>query len=346
MRETDHDHIIACFDSPKPSFREEMYKEYKAHREKMPDELREQIPYIKELIKLCELPTLEIEGVEADDAIASFVISHNKNPDDEFYVVTGDKDMMQLVSPNVFIYDTMKDKKYDREGVFTKMGVYPENITDLLGLMGDDSDNIPGVSGVGPKTATKLIADFGSLENVLKNTADIKGKIGEKIAEQKDNALLSKELAILKKDIDVSHVLLHMPPPNVAKLNDFCTKLEFYSLKKEMSEMFGILPASTLEAPKKNISNIPTDITVQEITNEKDLEKILHTKDLTFLLENNNCVIGSKKSWHTLDISKFPECLPMLIDFLQTNKDFTTHSLKLALHELKSTTEAPQQSLF
>lgn len=231
--------IIVAFDHKKKSFRHDVYKKYKANRAKMPEEMILQLPAIKELPDLLCLPSMEIEGVEADDAISSFVAQHENEKNTSFFIITGDKDMMQLVKDNVFIYDTMKNVVYDREGVKVKMGVYPEQIPDLLGMMGDSSDNIPGIAGVGPKTAQKLLEEYDTLESALDHAEDQKGALKNKLIAGRELAILSKELATVKKDIDLSHMNLEDTIPCYDKMQDFCRQYEFGSLLKEVMEMAG-----------------------------------------------------------------------------------------------------------
>lgn len=245
--------IIVAFDHKKKSFRHDVYENYKAHRAKMPEEMVVQLPAIKELPDLLCLPSMEIEGMEADDAIASFVAQNEKEKNTAFYIITGDKDMMQLVTDNVFIYDTMKNVVYDRAGVKAKMGVFPEQIPDLLGMMGDSSDNIPGIAGVGPKTAQKLLEEYQTLENVFEHAEEQKGALKDKLMNGKELGILSKELATVKKDIDLSHMDLADNPLCYDKIQDFCRKYEFGSLLKEVMEM-----AQT--GNKKGKNNEPVEV--------------------------------------------------------------------------------------
>lgn len=229
--------IIVAFDHKKKSFRHGVYENYKANRAKMPEEMVLQLPAIKELPDLLCLPSMEIEGMEADDAIASFVAQNEKEKNTAFYIITGDKDMMQLVTDNVFIYDTMKNVVYDRAAVKTKMGVFPEQIPDLLGMMGDSSDNIPGIPGVGPKTAQKLLEEYKTLESVLEHAEEQKGALKDRLLNGREMGILSKELATVQKDIDLSHMDMTDNPPCFDKMQDFCRKYEFGSLLKEVMEM-------------------------------------------------------------------------------------------------------------
>lgn len=197
------DHLVVCADSKEKGFREEIYPQYKANRAEVPEDLIPQFALIDELVRTLGIPVLREPGFEADDLIATLVKKFNSRDHTAICIVSSDKDLMQLVSDKkeVFLYDTMKDKIIREREVMEKFGVPPDKVLEVQGLCGDSSDNIPGISGVGPKTAAKLINDYGSVENVLKHASQIKGKLGEKILEEKNNALISLELVTLKDDV-------------------------------------------------------------------------------------------------------------------------------------------------
>lgn len=200
-------HIAVVYDTKYPSFRKEMYSEYKANRSAMPDDLVPQMPYIKKFVEVMGLPAFEMKGFEADDIIATLAdkAAHmSAGEDAEVCIISSDKDLMQLVDDHIYLYDTMKDKKYDAAGVKEKMGVGPELVPDLLGIMGDSSDNIPGVRGIGPKGAVSLLEQFGSLEGIYKDLSKVK-KDGQRkqLEDSRENALLSKELATVKRDLEL-----------------------------------------------------------------------------------------------------------------------------------------------
>jgi len=279
MKEKAGDRIIVAFDHKKKSFRHEVFEAYKAHRAKMPDEMIEQIPLIKQVTELLQLPIMEIEGMEADDAIASFVAQSDQ--DSTCYIITGDKDMMQLVNDRVFIYDTMKNILYDRDGVKSKMGVWPEQIPDLLGLMGDSADNIPGVNGIGPKTAVTLLEKYATLEEILAHAGEEKGKLGERLQTHAEDARMSKHLATVHTDIDLSHLDLSDRRPDMPGLTELFRELEFYSILKDLSQdhtpmevdaateevvpgnplppLRSLSPLSTLDAWKEAEKDLATD---------------------------------------------------------------------------------------
>ncbi len=196
-------HIIIAKDTKEGSFRKELYPEYKANRSEPPDELIPQFSLVEELIHVLGIPEIRIPRYEADDIIGSVALQW-KNDFDEILIASGDKDLMQFVGGPIKMLDTMKDKIYEREDVKDKMGVYPEQIVDYLSLIGDSSDNIPGVPGIGPKGAQGLLEDFGNLEKILDHVSDIKNKRCQTaLQEHKQLALISKDLAKIVTDLEL-----------------------------------------------------------------------------------------------------------------------------------------------
>ena len=273
LKDRNNDTIVVAFDHKGKNFRNDAYEGYKEHREKMPDELIGQLPYIKQIVPLLGLPVMEIEGVEADDAIGTFVEMHKQEPESQIFIITGDKDMMQLVNHKVFVLDTMKNVRYGREEVKKKMGVFPEQITDLLGLMGDSSDNIPGVPGVGPKTATTLLEQYETLENVLAHGEDQKGALKEKLLLNKELAIMSKELATIKKDVDLSHLSFPNQAPQFTELFALAESLELRTIVKEIREVFHL---STEEAKETGTSLVKqSGTTAKIIASADDLAELI-----------------------------------------------------------------------
>ncbi len=228
--------------------------DYKANRDPMPEDLGIQLPYVKELLNAYQIPCIELPGIEADDVIGTLSRLWEKKEHD-IYIVSTDKDLMQLVDDHVWIYDTMKDVKYDREKVYAKMGVYPEQIADLLGLMGDASDNIPGVKGVGPKTAQKLLADFQNMEGVYANLANITGRTKDLLIEHRDVAVISKKLATLMTDLTLPEMDLDFRQPDWDKLEAFCTRVSFTKLMAETATHFGGASKTTAHVAKPTTSS-------------------------------------------------------------------------------------------
>ena len=246
------DLMIAAFDSPQKTFRHERYPEYKATREKMPEEMIEQLPFLWNILDSMDIPLLEEPGFEADDIIGTLATQASKKGLD-VYIVSGDKDFMQLINDKIFLYapsGRQADIKiYDKQGVEDKWGVPPEKIIDLLGLMGDSSDNVPGVMGVGEKTAVKLIQEYGSLEASLENANNVKNKRArEGLLNSKENAILSKELVTIETQMDLKINLSDLNTNNIKKesLAEIFQELEFESLTKQ------ILGVKASSAPKKD----------------------------------------------------------------------------------------------
>ncbi len=230
------DTLIVVFDSGEPSFREEISRAYKAQRPPMPGNLIVQIPYVKAIVEALGIPVLEREGFEADDIIAT-VVEMMKGRDVEIQIVTGDKDMMQLVSKDVFVFDTMKNARSGVTEVVEKLGVGPAYVVDFLALAGDSSDNIPGVPGVGGKTAKELIGRFGHIEDLYGRLDEVaRVSLRTKLAEGRDLAFMSRELATLKRDVPLGREpeSLVQGEEDRATLRRIFRELEFTSLYRAM----------------------------------------------------------------------------------------------------------------
>ena len=224
--------IAVVFDAPGPTFRHEMYPLYKANRPEAPQDLIVQIPKILELVQAYRLPMLSIVGYEADDIIATLT-QNARSLDWKVVIVSADKDLTQLVCDGVTMWDPQKDVLYDANGVQEKFGVLPEQMLDFLSLVGDSSDNIPGVRGVGPKTAADLIRDFGSLQQIYDRVDRItKPKLRESLTTNRDKAFLSRELAKLDEnvpiDIDIKNLII--VEPDSEHLREMFRELEFKRL--------------------------------------------------------------------------------------------------------------------
>ncbi|MCD6417733.1 DNA polymerase I [bacterium] len=238
IREQNPDYIIFSFDSSKPTFRHEKYPEYKSTRAKMPDELSQILPVIKLAVEALNIPVLEIDGVEADDVVGTIA---NKAAERgiETIIYTGDKDFLQLLRPGIKMLAPGRAQKPDilwtHENAFNKFGVEPEQIVDLLALMGDSSDNIPGVPGIGEKTAVKLLKQWGSLDNIYANLDKIKGSVRKKLAENKDSAYLSRELATIRQNlpIEIDFDRAKLQEPDGEKLLPILKEYELASLVKK-----------------------------------------------------------------------------------------------------------------
>ena len=229
-------HVAVIFDAGRTTFRTEMYPEYKANRAAMPDDLRMQMEPIREVVRAFNIPALELQGYEADDIIGALA-GRFAAQGGKVVVVTGDKDLMQIVTDRVTLLDTMKGKESGIADVIERFGVGPELVIDILGLAGDSSDNIPGVPGIGEKTATKLILEFGSLDRLLEHADEVKGKNGERLREFRERALLSRRLATIECNVplEVDLETLTAREPDQEALNLFFKKFGFTTLIKELT---------------------------------------------------------------------------------------------------------------
>lgn len=205
------EHIAVVFDAPGRTFREDIYADYKANRDSTPPDLLHQWPIIVEMVKAMGLPTLSVPGVEADDVIGTLA-KIGEAAGHQVLIVTSDKDMAQLVNDRVKLVDTMKNRVMDPAGVIEKFGVPPARIVDYLALIGDTSDNIPGVPSVGPKTAAKWLNEYGSLDAIIANAAEIKGKVGEKLRDAIPQIPMSHDLATIRCDVALPLTLEQLVP--------------------------------------------------------------------------------------------------------------------------------------
>ena len=237
VREEQPDHLAVIFDAKGPTFRKEIYPEYKANRSAMPEDLRPQIPIIKQLVQAFNMPGLELEGYEADDIIATLARRFAKRGM-AVTVVTGDKDLMQIVSPQVRLLDTMKDQVVGLPEVAERFGGTPDKVVEVQALAGDSSDNVPGVPGIGEKTARALIEQFGTLENLLANIDQVSGKKRqENLRQFGEQARLSKTLVTLLDDLplEVDYDNFALSEPNREALTALFKELEFHKLLQEFS---------------------------------------------------------------------------------------------------------------
>ncbi|WP_460230779.1 DNA polymerase I [Aurantivibrio plasticivorans] len=263
--------IAVVFDAKGKTFRDEIFAEYKAHRPPMPDDLRSQIEPTHNIIRAMGMPLLIVDGVEADDVIGTLANQATKGGV-EVIVSTGDKDMAQLVSEHVTLINTMTETVMDREGVVEKFGIPPELIIDFLALMGDKVDNIPGVAGVGEKTALGLLQGVGGLDAIYENLDAVKElpirgakKLPEKLEANRDQAYLSYELATIKLDVelDCTPQDIAMSAPDIERLRELYTELEFKSWVDELSDDGGDNATATAMA---------VEAQYHTITDEKELE--------------------------------------------------------------------------
>jgi DNA polymerase-1 len=268
-----------AFDVGKRTFRTELYPEYKATRQAMPEDLRPQIPLIHQLVEAYDIPLLVVEGYEADDTLATLARAGVKAGYD-VTLVSADKDLMQLVSPALSMWDPMRDAHYDRDAVKAKWGVYPEQLGDYLALVGDTSDNVPGVPKVGDKTAVALIEQFQTLDAILERTGEIEKKsVREAIENNKDKALLSKQLVTLCETVPIAldEARLHYTGPKRERLAPLYKRLSFSDKKLEDTLAFGgSAPGATAIGSPAVPNNAPADAELPKA--ESDLVSHAHYK--------------------------------------------------------------------
>ncbi|HEX3177519.1 MAG TPA: DNA polymerase I [Methylomirabilota bacterium] len=240
FREEKPDYLAIALDPPGPTFRDKLFTEYKATRTAMPDDLARQLPYVRRLFEALRTPTLEVAGYEADDVIATIVAQALALDDLDVVIVTGDKDLLQLVGPRVRVLSVLgrtgERVVYDEARVRERWGVAPGQIADVLALMGDSIDNIPGVKGVGEKTAVKLVDQFGSVERLYENLTLVPGKLRETLAVSRKQALLSRELATVSRSVPLTFELetYRRVEPDWPKLRALWMEMEFSRLVKEL----------------------------------------------------------------------------------------------------------------
>ncbi len=236
IKEHRPDGLALCFDTPDAGFREEIYPEYKANRDDAPEDLVLQFPYLKKLSMAMSLPSFEISGFEADDIIGTLAKKCKRNGL-EVVIVSGDKDFTQLVEAGVSIYDPAKDLFINRDGVLAKMGVEPSQVIDYLALIGDASDNVPGVDGIGPKGAVKLLSEFKSLDGIYENLGMVKSpRINEMLKTQKKQAYLSQKLVTIFCDckININIDELKLRPVNRELLLPLLDEFEFKGIAQKL----------------------------------------------------------------------------------------------------------------
>ena len=280
--------IVVVFDAKGDTFRNELYPEYKANRAKMPDDLREQIAPIHEIIKALGLPLISISGVEADDVIGTMAVQA-KAADYDVVISTGDKDMAQLVNENVSLINTMTGVEMNIDGVVEKFGVRPDQIIDYLALVGDTADNIPGVPKCGPKTAVKWLTEYSTLKGVMENADAVKGKVGEYLRESLAHLPLSYELATIKLDVVLDEDIKEMHPraPDKAALKTLYTEYEFRQWNEELAD--GIeAPASSSTEDSEIQASREYDVVFQASEFEQWLEKLSSAEMITFDTETTS----------------------------------------------------------
>lgn len=346
IKEKNPDYLGIAFDAKGPTFRTKIYAEYKAHRPPMPDLLRLQIPYIHRMVEAFQIPMLQEQGLEADDLIGTLA-NLGEAAGLDVVIVSNDKDMNQLITPKITVYDSMKDRVLTEAGIQEKFGIAANQIVDMMGLMGDTSDNIPGVPGIGQKTAIKLIQSFGSIKNLLEHTDEVKRpKLRQMLESQKEMALLSRELVLIKTDCDLAFTLkdYEIQTPDAKQLLPLCQELEFTGLIKDL------LP--TPETPELRFEVIDEKalaLLMEEIKKEGTvaitlLSSALHVMDAKALGFAFATPSGKRAYFPLPKDSTFPESLKNL--FITEDILFYGHDLKPFLTILKRRGIAFQGRIF
>ncbi|MCE5225537.1 MAG: DNA polymerase I [Porphyromonadaceae bacterium] len=285
LRRENPTHIAVGFDPSGPTFRHEAFEQYKAQREESPEVIRQSVPIIKDIIKAYNIPILEVPRYEADDVIGT-IAKQAEQEGFEVYMMTPDKDYGQLVSEHIFMYRPKFGGDYETMGIPEVLAKYDltstEQVIDLLGLMGDSSDNIPGCPGVGEKTAQKLLAEFGSIDNLLVNTDQLKGALKKKIEENKEQIIFSRFLATIKIDVPIQFDAKSCirENPDTEKLKEIYTNLEFRGF---LTKLKGEAPKPVNKAPiQGDLFAIFTDEVTEEekYSNLRDIKNTPHTYHL------------------------------------------------------------------
>src|SRR5690554_19898 len=332
--------LILAFDRKAPTFRHKAYKDYKATRQKAPEELVPQFDLIKDLARLLEIPTYELDGYEADDILGSLakVADDNKQP---LMIVTGDKDELQLVSDYTSVLLTIRGisetKRYDKQLLMDEYGLTPEQFVDMKGLMGDSSDNIPGVKGIGQKTAIKLLKEYGSLENVLDNIDNLSGKkLKENLTIYRHHALLSKDLATIRRDVPLEFNLPNQPYdyPSSSGLKQFLLDLELNTIIEKLDlESVKASGDKKEKQREKTFNNISSEdeliVFLDLLLKQKQIAiaigehlSISWNKDTTYRINFKNDLLGDGIDYH--------KALNILKPF------FESEEIKKLVHDAKS----------
>ena len=325
-------YIVAAFDRKAPTLRHIEYKDYKAGRKKMPQELVEQFPIVKELLLHLAINIFEIDGFEADDLIGTLSVFAEDNGI-EVYIVTGDKDALQLATENVKVVITKKgiteNEIYDYKRMVSEFGVTPDQFIDVKGLMGDASDNIPGVPGIGEKTAFKLIKEYGSMENVLQNIDNIKGKkLKENLYEYSEQAIFSKKLSTIIKNVPIEIDLASIKSKeeyDVAAVRKMLIKLQIRSLLDRFPD------EKSNDEIKPRVINAP----VEEIDNERNLNKLCEEFEKNISKENQVIYIN----FEMLDAEVFCKSKIVKIYMSYEDKNYILNISKLLEEDSKDVKE-------
>lgn len=327
--------LAICFDRHEPTFRHDRFKDYKAHRKPMPDDLVRQIEPIKEFCRLSRFAIYEIPGYEADDLIGTLALKGEKKGC-EVFIVTGDKDAMQLVNEHIKVLNPHKESLiYDSQKVKERFeGLGPEKVVDVMALMGDASDNIPGVSGIGEKTALKLIQQFGSVENLIRDLGKIHSKTQQELLRSNiDNIHLSKELATIDTNapLEIDWDKLQMTEPDTEGLSEFYKRFEFRAFLKEVT------PSGALQEEQRRYRTIQTEKELEEfISALKSVEAFSFDTETTSEDPISATLVGASFSWEPFCAYYIPVSSPR-------EHQGTGLALEKVLGALKPILENPKQ---
>src|SRR6202167_1083473 len=289
IKEESPDRIAVVFDAPGRTFRDDLFEQYKAHRPPMPDDLRSQVQSLYDAVAAMGVALLRVTGVEADDVIGTLA-KQGAASGHEVLISTGDKDMAQLVGANIGLINTMSNTRLDRAGVKAKFDVFPEQIVDYLALVGDSSDNIPGITGVGPKTAAKWLNQYQTLDALIAHAADISGKVGENLRNELPMLELSRKLATIDTTLalNVTPEQLSAGASDVVRLRELYTRMELRALLKSLGpEPAPVAPEGAAEidvviAEASNGSGGPIAAAIAVVSTpaRRDYHKVMSEEEL------------------------------------------------------------------
>ena len=346
IREHRPDGLAVAFDEKGPTLRHEEFKEYKAQRPPMPDGMQAQIPYIHRIVDALAIPGLRQAGYEADDLIGTLARKAEQAGYD-VAIVTGDKDMFQLLTPHVRIYDPVKDKWFGEAECRERFGVEPARVVEIMGLMGDPTDNIPGVKGIGEKTATKLIAQFGTIDALLQHVDEVSPpRVRTLLIEQAASARLSRRLATIETQspAEFDPLALQLKSPHTEQLSDLLRELEFTSLLKSMQAANGPAQPPQVSTEVIHIEKVAQAFVESLPKNETLAVHCLLSGGPGAQAEVRGIALssGGKTAFIPLDIHEFMRPITRLLH--ETARTKAAHDLKatlLALHRLGVTMDGP-----
>jgi len=324
------DHLAVAFDKGGSTYRFEMYPEYKAHRDETPEAIKIAIPYICELLKAMHIPIIQVEGYEADDLIGTIAKQAEKQ-NYQVFMVTPDKDFAQLVSENIFMYKPARMGNgieiWGVPEVLEKFEVQrPEQVIDFLGMMGDTADNIPGLPGVGEKTAKKFLAEYGSMENLLANTHQLKGAIKDKIEANAELGLLSKKLATILLDcpVEFNEVDYELSTPDIERTDELFQELEFRQMKAQFDKLYN--PAAVEETITTETS--PTKKAPAKKSNEDQFDLFGFSDEDHSEVKHNSFYATLENTEHFYQIIQGDFAIKLLMQNLlqQTSVSFDTET--------------------